>query len=479
MLFNSYEFIFLFLPIVFFVYFSLNKYKFVQLAKGWLVLSSLYFYSYWKLDYLPLILFSMIFNYSIGSTIINHEKINLKINPKFVLIIGILGNISLLAYYKYFDFLIKNINIVLKSDFNYLNIVLPLGISFFTFTQIAYIVDAYKGEAKEVDFINYALFVTYFPHLIAGPILHHKEMMPQFEKLRNKVINKKNITFGLVLFTLGLFKKVIIADNLSPFVHEGFDIVPHLDFFGAWLTSLAYTFQLYFDFSGYTDMALGISAMFNIFLPQNFNSPYKAQNIQDFWRRWHMTLSRFLRDYIYIPLGGNKIGELITYRNLFLTFLIGGLWHGAAWTFIIWGALHGIAVTFHRYWQKFNVELNNILSSIITFLFVNITWVFFRATNFDSAIKILKGMFGLSGFELPGFFHFCIRIFAFKDFHMDNIINPVYLIIYCFIIFGLKKSYDIAKNYKPEYIYAILHCIILCVILWNINKISEFLYFNF
>jgi len=346
MLFNSLEFILIFLPVVFFGYFFLNRLKLVQLAKGWLVLASLFFYSYWKLDYLPLILLSMIFNYSIGSTMINQEKVNLKINPKLVLTIGIVGNIGLLAYYKYFDFLINNLNTILKADFNYLNIVLPLGISFFTFTQIAYIVDAYKGEAKEVDFINYALFVTYFPHLIA--ILHHKEMMPQFNRLKNKVINPKNISIGLFLFAIGLFKKIVIADNLAPFVHQGFDIQHSLSFFEAWFVSLAYAFQIYFDFSGYTDMALGISCMFNIFLPQNFNSPYKAIDIQDFWRRWHMTLSRFLRDYIYIPLGGNKLGEFRTYKNLFLTFLIGGLWHGANWTFIIWGALHGTGLIIQR-----------------------------------------------------------------------------------------------------------------------------------
>ncbi|OGU60043.1 MAG: acetyltransferase [Ignavibacteria bacterium GWF2_33_9] len=473
MLFNSYEFLLIFLPVTFFIYFFLNKIKLLQLSKGWLVLASLFFYSYWNIKYLPLILCSMLFNYSIGTTLNNPEATKLKINRKAILTFGITCNLLLLGYYKYFDFFITNINIAFNGNYNLLHIILPLGISFFTFTQIAYLVDAYKQEVKEADFLNYALFVTYFPHLIAGPILHHSEMMPQFSKLRAKIINHKNISIGLALLTIGLFKKIIIADNLAPIVHQGFDVSTTLAFFEAWITSLSYTFQLYFDFSGYTDMALGLSMMFNIKLPENFNSPYKAQNIQDFWRRWHMTLSRFLKDYVYIPFGGNRFGEFKTYSNLFITFLLGGIWHGAAWTFVLWGSLHGLALVIHRFWQKSRIQVNKIISIAATFLFVNITWVFFRALNFEDAQKVLNGMFGLSGFVLPRINKFLLK------FPGDIQINWLMILIIFIIVFGFKNSSEMAKDFKPSILYLVIFIALSYFSLINISQISEFLYFQF
>lgn len=350
MLFNSYEFIFLFLPLTFAVYFWLNKKRLTQASKAWLVFASLFFYSWWNVIYLPLILGSILFNFAVGSTITKMgDSLSVKgFSRKSLLTFGIVSNILLLAYFKYMDFFILNANVVLGTQWNLMHIVLPLGISFFTFTQIAYLVDAYRNEVKEMDYLNYTLFVTFFPHLLAGPILHHKEMMPQFDSIKSKVINYKNIAAGLFLFSIGLFKKVVIADTFAQWANAGFDSAQTLNIIEAWATSLSYTFQLYFDFSGYTDMALGVALMFNIRLPINFNSPYKALDIQDFWRRWHITLSRFLRDYIYIPLGGNRNSELRTYSNLFTVFLVGGLWHGASWMFIIWGALHGVAIVIHR-----------------------------------------------------------------------------------------------------------------------------------
>lgn len=471
MLFNSLDFILIFLPVVFAVYFFLNKIKLVQLAKGWLVLASLFFYSYWNIKYLPLILISMLFNYSVGTTLYSSE--NLKINRKLILIFGVTANLLLLGYYKYSDFFISNVNNSLNTNFNLLHVVLPLGISFFTFTQIAYLVDSYKKDVKELDFLNFALFVTFFPHLIAGPILHHKEMMPQFAQIKNKVINHKNISIGLFLFIIGLSKKVLIADNLASFVSQGFEIQKSLSFLEAWFVSFAYAFQLYFDFSGYTDMALGISYLFNIKLPKNFNSPYKAKNIQDFWRRWHMTLSRFLRDYVYIPLGGNKLGEFKTYKNLFLTFLIGGLWHGAAWTFVAWGALHGFAVATHRAWQKLNIKVNNIVAVISTFVFVNICWIFFRAQSFASAIKVLKGMFGFSGFVIP---RTNKLLFIFSD---EMQIQWILLLAGFILIFAFNNSNQLAEKLKPTKLYLIILVILAYFSLSNINKISEFLYFQF
>jgi len=311
MLFNSYEFIFVFLPITFFVYFYLNHKRFTEASKVFLVCSSLFFYSWWSIAYLPMILVSMIFNYVIGrslnKTFNNHDKVSVR---RLILIFGVVLNLSLLGYFKYADFFLENINIALSVNAEPLNLLLPLAISFFTFQQIAYLVDTYRQETKEYSFLNYALFVTFFPQLIAGPIVHHKEMMPQFAKIRNKIKNYKNIAMGLFIFSIGLFKKVVIADTFAVWANNGFDVATTLSLFEAWATSLSYTFQLYFDFSGYTDMAIGLALLFNIRLPINFNSPYKATNIQDFWRRWHITLSRFLRDYVYILLEATEKADL-------------------------------------------------------------------------------------------------------------------------------------------------------------------------
>ena len=443
-----------------------------MLATGWLVLASLAFYSYWNINYLPLILISMVFNYCVGYTL--SHRTNLRLNRRGVLFFGLAGNLALLCYFKYFDFLINNINLVLHTGFDTLKIALPLGISFFTFTQIAYLVDAYKREVKEYDFLNYSLFVTFFPHLIAGPILHHSEMMPQFKNLRKRVINHKNISLGLFLLAIGLFKKVIIADNLSPVVQDLFDVIPVLDFWEAWIGSLAYTFQLYFDFSGYCDMALGIAYLFNIALPINFNSPYKSENIQDFWRRWHITLSRFLKNYIYIPLGGNRAGEWKTYRNLFLTFLIGGIWHGANWTFVIWGVLHGCGICLHRFFRKFNIQINKFAAIAATFLFVNISWVFFRSLSIHRAIDILKSMVGLNGIN-----PLVINKLRFS-FESGSIKLSMILFCACIIlVFFSKNSTEWAKSFKPNKIYFLVTLTLLIISILSINKVSEFLYFQF
>ncbi|MFA6396886.1 MAG: MBOAT family protein, partial [Sulfurimonas sp.] len=403
MLFNSYEFVFFFLPITFGIYFWLNKKRLTQASKAWMVFASLFFYSWWNIIYLPLILGSILFNFTVGSAISRANSSSSKkgLSRKTLLAFGIVSNILLLGYFKYMDFFIANANILIGTQWDLLHIVLPLGISFFTFTQIAYLVDAYRDEVKEMDYLNYTLFVTFFPHLLAGPILHHKEMMPQFDTIKNKAINYKNISAGIFLFSIGLFKKVVIADTFAQWANAGFETTSALNLFEAWATSLSYTFQLYFDFSGYTDMALAVALLFNIKLPINFNSPYKALNIQDFWRRWHITLSRFLRDYIYIPLGGNRNGEFSTYANLFTVFLIGGLWHGASWMFIAWGALHGIAIVIHRAWQQMGEKMNTVLAWFITFNFINITWIFFRAKDWTQASNVIQGMIGGNGIMLP------------------------------------------------------------------------------
>ncbi len=483
MLFNSYEFIFVFLPISFFIYFYLNNLKLFKQAKLFLLFASLFFYSWWNIDYLPLILASMVFNYIIG------VKLSKKDFPykRKLLIFGILSNVFLLGYFKYSDFFIENINFLTGSNISLLHLALPLAISFFTFQQIAYLVDSYRGETKEYDFLNYAVFVTFFPQLIAGPIVHHKEMMPQFEDKNKKYINYKNIALGISIFALGLFKKVAIADTLSVYAVNGFDLASSLKFIEAWVTALSYTFQLYFDFSGYTDMAIGAALLFNIKLPINFNSPYKALNIQDFWRRWHITLSRFLRDYVYIPLGGSRKGDLVTYRNLFLTFLIGGIWHGAGWTFVFWGALHGIGMVVHRIWQKIGFKLHKFIAWFITFNFVNITWVFFRAKDFDDAIKVLKGMFGLNGvvlpFSLSEKFRFLVDYGVEFNRIMENIDANTSILVIIFAVFAIsvfaKNSYEFLVSFRPKKVYLFITSLLFAIAILKLNQISEFLYFNF
>ena len=336
MLFNSPVYIFLFLPIVVLGYFLFNHFRLIVAAKAWLVLSSLFFYGFWNPGYLALIIGSMLVNFALGTALHREKRASMRgkyhhLKRKNILAAGVLFNLGLLGYYKYEDFLIENFNLLLDRETGYLNLVLPLAISFFTFQQIAYLVDSYQQDTKEYDFLNYCLFVTFFPQLIAGPIVHHSEMMPQFMKLRTKILDWRNVSAGAFIFTIGLFKKVVIADSFAIWANAGFDAVAPLGFYEAWGTSLSYTFQLYYDFSGYTDMAIGAALLFNIRLPINFNSPYKAIGIQDFWRRWHITLSRWLRDYVYIPLGGSRKGNLRTYTNLLATFLLGGLWHGAGW----------------------------------------------------------------------------------------------------------------------------------------------------
>ena len=463
-------------------------------AKAFLVFSSLFFYAWWSILYLPILLSSVLFNYIIGKTL-TQKEFKKSFSKKSVLIFGIVANLSLLGYFKYMDFFISNFNVLSGSNINLLHLALPLALSFVTFQQIAFLVDSYKGYTKENDFLNYSLFITFFPQLIAGPIVHHKEMMPQFASKFNYVKNYKNIALGLFIFSIGLFKKVVIADTFAVWATAGFDSATTLNLIEAWATSLSYTFQLYFDFSGYTDMAIGLALLFNIRLPINFNSPYKALSIQDFWRRWHITLSRFLRDYVYIPLGGNQKGSFRTYSNLIATFLIGGLWHGAGWTFIFWGFLHGIALAIHRVWQSLGFKMNIILAWFITFNFVNIAWVFFRAKDWDSAMKVLGSMFSFSNIVLPNPLAGKLAFLSnygveFGGIFVNIVANPKEIISSIFISFILvlffKNSMQMLNGFKANYkntIIIIFSLVLSSFYMFKIfssqNQVSEFLYFNF
>ncbi|HHD72796.1 MAG TPA: MBOAT family protein [Epsilonproteobacteria bacterium] len=482
MLFNSYAFIFFFLPAAFFGYFFLLRQRMVVAAKSFLVFASLFFYSWWNVAYLPLILTSMLFNYTIGSTI-GATRTPIRIGRKKLLLLGIIGNVSLLGYFKYADFFIENINVMLGTTFSLLHMALPLAISFFTFQQIAYLVDSYRGETKEYDFLNYALFVTFFPQLIAGPIVHHREMMPQFASRWNLVKQYRHIAAGLFLFTIGLFKKVIIADTFGAWATNGFDYAKELNLIEAWLTSLSYTFQLYFDFSGYTDMAIGAALLFNIKLPFNFNSPYKAVSIQDFWHRWHITLSRFLRDYIYIPLGGNRHGHFFTYQNLLLTFLIGGIWHGAGWGFVLWGTLHGFAMIVHRYWQSLSFTLPKLLAWFITFNFINITWVFFRAQSINDAIKVVKGMFFGTVTLAPEWLDKLPDFGQQYGAWLQNLYatDDIFIWIFLALIFvsTAPNSNWWLQRFRPQPLLLAVSILMMLYALLNLTKVSQFLYFNF
>jgi D-alanyl-lipoteichoic acid acyltransferase DltB (MBOAT superfamily) len=425
----------------------------------------------------------MLFNYTIGTSL-NSKFTKVKIDKKVILTFGIIANISLLAYFKYADFFLTNLNTISNSNYNLLHLALPLAISFFTFQQIAYLVDSYRQETAEYDFLNYALFVTFFPQLIAGPIVHHKEMMPQFADRWNLVKNYRNTATGLFIFAIGLFKKVVIADTFAVWATNGFDKAEVLNLVEAWATSLSYTFQLYFDFSGYTDMAIGTALLFNIKLPQNFNSPYKAKDIQDFWKRWHITLSRFLRDYIYIPLGGNRVPEYRVLSNLMITFFIGGLWHGAGWTFIFWGFLHGGALIIHKIWKYTGFKLNSMLAWFITFNFINITWVFFRAREWSDALKVLSGMFGFSGIMLPKSMSFLnYESVIITENWLSNIYADYYIIVYILItilaLLTLPNSNELKNKLTFNYLSVIFLIIIMVVSFLNLGGVHEFLYFNF
>ena len=414
MLFNSYIFIFAFLPATLLLY-SASARVHARAAIATLVVASLFYYGWWAPRYVFLILFSILFNYSIGLVLASDTRPERM--RRGALVFGVCVNLGLLAYFKYALFIASNVSSLFDIPINLGTITLPLAISFFTFQQIAYLVDARRGLTREYSFIDYCLFVTFFPQLIAGPIVHHGEMLPQFADKRTARPSADNLTVGLSIFAAGLFKKVVLADGVSGTANSVFDAAlagGGVTFLDAWAGALAYTLQLYFDFSGYSDMAIGIGRMFGIRLPVNFDSPYKARSIVDFWRRWHITLSRFLRDYLYIPLGGNRHGRGRRYVNLMLTMLLGGLWHGAAWTFLFWGGLHGLYLVLNHALSAVSAPFRERSGVIgwayrtgawgLTFLAVVVGWVFFRAESFGAAWSILGAMFGAQGVSLERVF---------------------------------------------------------------------------
>ena len=410
MLFNSFVFLIIFLPATFALYYLFSRTSGGKFGIAFLVAASLVYYGWSKPEYIALIVLSAILNFVVAGHM--HGGAPQK-RRRAILVLGISVNLLVLAYFKYAGFMLQSINGLFATDLQFLQPLLPLAISFFTFQQIAFLVDRYKHIADEPSFSSYLLFVCFFPQLIAGPIVHHREMMPQFDRAKRNIDWQLNLGIGISIFALGLFKKVVIADSLAPFADTVFDAAAlgHApDFFAAWRACIAYTFQIYFDFSGYSDMAVGAARIFGIVLPLNFFSPYRATSIIEFWRRWHMTLSRFLRDYLYIPLGGNRHAAWRWAANIMVTMLLGGLWHGAGWNFVLWGGLHGVMLLVNHLWRKRTVAVAMLsanrqytlfASHLLTLACIVVAWVFFRAESLDAASLMLSGLLGQNGFVVP------------------------------------------------------------------------------
>ena len=504
MLFNSYEFLFAFFPVVFAIFFILGRIN-REFASIFLGFASLFFYAWTSINSLPLLLGSIVVNYYLGLFISNSIRfknkpedgrgllkiISAKIASKNLLVIALVFNLGLLGFFKYCNFFISNVNDLLALDHSasikLLNIALPIGISFFTFTQIAFLVDCYQGKVSERKFSHYLLFVSYFPHLIAGPVLHHAQMMPQFAKEATYKINYESIGLGILIFTIGLAKKVLLANPLGEYADPFFQaitVASSPSFSEAWLATLAYTFQIYFDFSGYTDMAIGLSLLFGVTLPINFNAPYRSLSIVEFWRRWHISLSTFLRDYLYIPLGGNQNGRLRRYVNLIITMLLGGLWHGANWTFILWGLVHGALLSINHIWNS--LEVSNFFKSkliipiwwTIVFICICFTWVIFRVDHFYQIGPIFNGLLNLN--EI-GQLHF-IKL---------ERIHKLLLISFLIIFFGtpshrypslLNKIDHKLRFISPGVKFYISFILIFVLLIYCVNQIGSynpFLYFQF
>ena len=526
MLFNSYPFIFLFLPITLVIFFSIGRFS-QRFASSWLVVASLFFYGWWNPHYIPLLVGSIIFNYAIGAGIVSAKQQRVKSGLcRTLLLTGLIVDLSLLGYYKYANFFMENVNTLVGTNWNLGEIILPLGISFFTFTQIAFLVDAYRGEIQDYNFTHYALFITYFPHLIAGPILHHKEIIPQFSQESIYKPNLDYIAVGITVFFIGLFKKTVLADGIAPYAVTFFAFAAkgqELTFFEAWLGGICYIFQLYFDFSGYSDMAIGGSLLFGIKLPLNFHSPYKAVNIFEFWRRWHMTLSRFLRDYVYTPLSHGRQKSWRLMLNLSLTMLVGGLWHGAGWNYLIWGALHGFYLTVNHIWRNIrrslgqdmrrSTWLGRFMGCALTMAAFIFSIAFFRTQDLNGAILMANGMLGLNGIALPVEWQYLFGSLepvisalgvSFKNlnsrvsdtgFNSDAIKMVSYLGFLIWFMpntqqimgkyFPALNSYRGDKNsvtkilWEPNLVWSVCVATIALIGLVYITKSSEFLYYQF
>jgi alginate O-acetyltransferase complex protein AlgI len=509
MLFNSFVFLLLYLPATVVGFFVLGRLNPLA-AAAWLMLASLFFYGWWNFSFLLLLVPSIVFNYLAGWLLASLAARERRGATNLVLAVAVAVDLIVLGYFKYFDFFVTSINAVAGSYLPVLQILLPLGISFFTFTQIAFLVDAARGEVREVNPIHYGLFVSYFPHLIAGPILHHREMMPQFRDAATFRLQAENFAVGISYFVVGLFKKCVLADGFAPDAERIFTVAQSgtpLGMKSAWLGALAYTLQLYFDFSGYSDMAIGLSRLFGVRLPLNFASPYRSTSIIEFWRRWHMTLSRFLRDYLYFALGGNRKGRSRRYVNLMVTMLLGGLWHGANWTFVIWGGLHGFYLVVNHLWRAacsaswrggLPAPLGRALATAMTFLAVMVAWVFFRAPDVATAGRMLAGMVGLGSGGvpiLPGTLELTLQQLGVAH-RVVKWVEPMRYVVGLVIIFVMPNTQEFIERlwtsdhpsigrppfriaWRPNAVWGgVLAAMTVCALV-TFAHVSRFLYFQF
>lgn len=456
---------------------------------------SLWFYGYNNVYYLAILVVSVLSNYGIV-TLMSRTKAEKK--RLLLLWTGILLNIGILLYFKYYDFFIENINLCLKSSLPLLRLALPLGISFYTFQQVSYVIDAYRGDCKDYTFLEYAAYVTYFPQLVAGPIVYHSELIPQFRDLSKKKLCFTNLSRGLYAFSLGLAKKVLIADTFSKVVTIGYGNVNELNTTSAVLVMICYSLQIYFDFSGYCDMAYGMAYMMNIKLPVNFNSPYKAVSLSDFWDRWHMTLTRFFTKYIYIPLGGNRKGNARTWLNILIVYLVSGFWHGANWTFILWGILHGIVSVFERIvhfvFAKNNKKtlgiIRRVLQTALTFSFVTFAWSLFRAESISQAFllwnRLFTGGFGAVYEPITIAFHELVEIGFLYRLGLGGLMErfpflalTAFTVIMLFACLTMKNTQEKTDTLKLTGKKLVTVVILMMWSILSMSEISEFLYFNF
>ncbi|GFI09402.1 peptidoglycan O-acetyltransferase [Lachnospiraceae bacterium] len=484
MLFNSYIFVLVFLPLCMIGYFGCSHFGKGTYGQVFLLGMSLWFYGYFHVEYLFIIVFSILCNYGFYVLLGRSSGSGRR---KRLLAGALVLDVGILFYYKYFNFFLENVNGIFGRNFALTSILLPLGISFFTFQQLSFVIDAYKGEVPAYRFLDYACFVTYFPQLIAGPIVTHDELIPQFMDEERKRFRWDNFVRGMYLFALGLSKKVLIADTFGNGVNWGFANIGELDSTNGFLVMLFYTIQIYFDFSGYCDMAVGLGRMMNLELPLNFHSPYRAASITEFWDRWHMTLTRFFTRYVYIPLGGSRKGTVRTCRNVMLVFLVSGLWHGADWTFVLWGACHGVCSVLTRLCKGTLERIPQAVRWLGTFLFLNVTWVLFRADSIGDAARLLGKLLELdfgpvngsltAGFYLPE----CGLLDSLIPF--TRICPEFFLIVFTaaalFLLFGVRNAYEKMKAFEPELGRLLLTALLLVWCICSFSGVSTFLYFNF
>ena len=486
MLFQTYEFIFAFLPCVVVLYFLLGSLGQTVLARWWLLLASWFFYSWWNPVYLPLLLGSITVNYQLSRKIAATGKAS----GKGLIVMAVLFNVGLLGYFKYMDFFIGNLN-WLGFDIPLLHLALPLAISFFSLQQIAYQVDCYRGSNCKGSFFEYCLFVSFFPQLIAGPIVYHRELIPQLRDEGNRQVDFSKLTLGMFLFLIGLFKKVVLADTFAIWASNGFDGAQQLNMIEAWIVNYSYTFQLYFDFSAYSDMALGLALLFNIRLPQNFNSPYAATSIINLWQRWHITLTRFINSYIYRPFLRALPRVNFGYGMVasFTAMMVAGVWHGAAWTFVVFGALQGFAIVINHCWRKLRLPMPQLLGWFITFHFFSISLVIFRASRWEDAIKVYRGMLGLDGSGGWASFQLLFQDQPFWYFHHaasmaeKNIwatLTCLAMILYCtFHVARLPNSNTLANRFRHDRGHLLAMVLMALLSIGLLSNPREFIYFQF